>query len=143
MRASQALNAGSIPVTRSIFLCISGRMIMKKLFVLLAAAGCLSAFQAHAATLTETAASVQNSIDNAAAAVENTKGSAAEKWNQKKAELKAAKEAKEAEIAAQKAEAEAAKKEKEEAAEAKKAEQKKAIEDTKNSLNNLKDSFTR
>lgn len=105
---------------------------MKKLLTLLVAAGCLTAFQANAASLTEVAQSAQHSVDSTASSVDTAIGNALDIANQKKADM----ENKKAEIekAQQKKEAEAA---------AKKAERQKAVEDTKNSLNNLKNAFTR
>lgn len=102
---------------------------MKKLLSLLVAAGVLSAANVMAADfdLVSAAQKAQNKIDEASKKVEYSKAESA----QKEADLKAKLEAKKAEMKAKKdaQDAEAA---------AKKAEREKAIEDTKNSLNNLK-----
>ena len=47
---------------------------MKKLFTLFVAAGCLTAFQANAASLTEVAQSAQHSVDSAASSVDTVIG---------------------------------------------------------------------
>lgn len=85
MRASQALNAGSIPVTRSIF--VLRVFNMKKLFILFVAAGCLTAFQTNASSLTEVAQSAQHSVDSAASSVDTAIGNVLDIANQKKADM--------------------------------------------------------
>ncbi len=101
---------------------------MKKLFILLAAAGIFATSQVNAADLVDYAKTAQEKIDSAAAGIENKKDEIAAR-KAEKAEKKAAIEAKKAEKKA--------------AAEAQKAEREKALEDTKNSLDNLKKAWTK
>ena len=122
---------------------------MKKLFALLLAAGCLTAFQAKA-DLVSAAPKAQNKIDSATATVENTKASVADAQTEATQKAEAKKQAVRDKVAAKKAEVQAKKKEirnkieaKKAENEAKKAEQKKAVEDTRNSINNLKNAFTK
>lgn len=98
---------------------------MKKLFILLAAAGIFATSQVNAADLVDYAKTAQEKIDSATAGIEN-----------KKEEIAARKAEKEAAAKARKAEKKAA-------AEAQKAEREKALEDTKNSLDNLKKAWTK
>lgn len=122
---------------------------MKKLFALLLAAGCLTAVQAKA-DLVSAATEAQKQIDGATATVENTKAyvadaktDATKKVEAKKQEVKDKVDAKKAEVEAKKQEVRDRVATRKAEVEAKKAEQKKAVEDTKNSINNLKNAFTK
>ena len=103
---------------------------MKKLFALLVAAGCLTAAQANA-DLIGTATVAQNKIDNATATVEKTEVFVADAETEATRKVEAKKQELKDKVATEKAKADA-----------RKAEQEKAIEDTKDSLNRLKDAFT-
>jgi len=114
---------------------------MKKLYITLCAV--LFTFNANAFDVAGSLNKVSAAADNAAQKVEAQKAAdKAAKENAtaaveaQKNEVKDAVEAKKAEIEAKAAENQAA-------SDAKKAEQKKAIEDTKDSLNNLKNAFSK
>ncbi len=109
---------------------------MKKLFILLAAAGIFATSQVNAADLVDYAKTAQEKIDSAPAGIENKKEEIAARKAEKEAAAKARKAEKKAAIEAKKAEKKAA-------AEAQKAEREKALEDTKNSLDNLKKAWTK
>ena len=104
---------------------------MKKLFALLVAVGCFTTVQAKA-DLVSAATEAQKQIDSATATVENTKAAVYDAQTEATKKVEAKKQEVKDKVVAEKAKADA-----------KKAEQKKAVEDTKNSLNNLKNAFTK